>query len=179
MTTCTEPGPHSSGERLRRGLCSRHYYHLQLAGLPKLQRPTDADRFWAKVVEIDGCWVWQSTRFDNGYGGFTVGKRLVRAHRFAYEQMVGEIPDGLQLDHLCRNRLCVNPDHLDPVTPRVNTRRSTSLAAINSRKTHCPKGHPYDDVNTRFERDGRRTCRTCRNAECRAYYHKHKKSAVA
>lgn len=131
-----------------------------------------ADRFWAKVQQVGECWVWQGAKkTGTGYGYFhAVSGTTVRAHRWAYEQMVGPIPDGLQLDHLCRNPSCVNPSHLDPVTAKVNTARSESFAALNARKTHCPQGHPYDADNTRIDKRGLRHCRECRNAQCRAYY---------
>ncbi|MEU7240240.1 HNH endonuclease signature motif containing protein [Streptomyces sparsogenes] len=88
------------------------------------------------------------------------------AHRFAYETLVGPIPEHLQLDHLCRVRHCVNPDHLEPVSSRENTRRGRSQAGINGRKTHCQKGHPFDSANT-YVWKGSRACRTCRSEYAR------------
>lgn len=112
-------------------------------------------RFFAKV-EFDGCWLWRGARDSGGYGKFRDGHTvLVSAHRWAYEALVGPIPAGLQLDHLCRVHLCVNPDHLEPVTPGENTRRGSRLV------THCPKGHVYDEQNTRVNTDGARDCRQC------------------
>lgn len=148
-----------------RGLCARHYQQFRRgsAFTPSPSRnnaPAD-ERFWVKVEENPaGCWLWQaSTR--NGYGCFAVepGDNAY-AHRWAYEQMVGEIPAGLQLDHLCETRNCVNPYHLDPVTPLVNTRRSSRG---NATKTHCPAGHEYNEANTKLYR-GRRYCVVCQAA---------------
>lgn len=125
-----------------------------------------AARFWAKVDKNgpNGCWLWMSGCSGGGYGQVNDGKKGGRrAHRVAYELVVGPIPDGLYLDHLCENPRCVNPDHLEPVTPRVNTLRArTSIAAINDSKTHCPQGHPYDKDNTRHKpANGGRVCMTC------------------
>lgn len=105
------------------------------------------ERFMDKVEKTaDGCWDWKGSIAPGGYGKFTVEKNLVRkcfnAHRWAYEYFIGKIPAGLTLDHLCRNRKCVNPSHLEPVTIRENLLRGKGASAVNARKTHCPKGHP-------------------------------------
>lgn len=126
--------------------------------------------FWDKVNKIhveDGCWLWTGYTKPEGYGQYTTtGRRKFRAHRLAYELVVGPIPDGLSLDHLCRVRNCVNPDHLQPVTTRENCRRgNTGLAtgAKNRAKTRCPHGHPYSPENTYHPPSGGRACRTCRS----------------
>lgn len=105
------------------------------------------------------CVEWQGKYFSNGYG--RVGYKM--AHRIVYEEQVGEIPDGLQLDHLCRNRGCVNIEHLEPVTIKVNVMRGVSPHAINARKTHCTNGHEFTEQNI-YQRPDRiaRGCRTCR-----------------
>jgi hypothetical protein len=118
-----------------------------------------------------GCWVlgahWKSR---DGYRTISIGTKPdgrpipKRAHRFAYEELVGPIPEGLTLDHLCRNPPCVNPDHLEPVTQAENRRRAA--AAI----THCPQGHEYDEKNTRIDSKGARVCRACVNARTGAYH---------
>ena len=122
------------------------------------------ERFWSKVVaREDGCWVWTGSRGRWGHGRVQRGGRnsVVLAHRVAYELLVGEIPKGLTLDHLCFNTSCVNPTHLEPVTNAENVRREMQRL----RPTHCPKGHPYDEANTSLgvRPDGRirRDCRTC------------------
>lgn len=121
---------------------------------------TVLDRFWSKLDKSDGCWLWTAACNRDGYGAFSVNGRMVKAHRFAYEELVGPIPDGLVIDHLCRNRECVNPAHLEPVTHVENVRRGRP-GDQNRRKTHCPMGHPYDDANT-IHKNGRRFCRACR-----------------
>lgn len=109
------------------------------------------------------CWIWQMARNNGGYGIARVPgtRKKTCAHRVVYEQIIGPIPEGLELDHLCRVRECVNPAHLEPVTPRVNSRRSSSPSGIHARKTHCPAGHPYDETNTYYRPGGQRVCRAC------------------
>ena len=131
--------------------------------------PTVEARFWAKVEFTGFCWLWTAT-LREGYGRFQLGKRqLVDAHRLAYEWLVHVIPPGLQIDHLCRIRNCVNPDHLEPVTQPVNYWRSPAVAG---RKTHCPKGHPYSGDNLYIlPGSGGRVCRECTRAGARRRYH--------
>lgn len=147
-----------------RGLCQRHYRRMRSTGSLTLpDRPTAEARFLAKVVKVpSGCWLWTAARHRDGYGAFRLPEgALVKAHIWAYEQYVGTIPEGLQLDHLCRVRECVNPAHLEPVTQRENILRGEAPSAQNSKKTHCPAGHPYDKANTHLRRGGGRGCRAC------------------
>jgi hypothetical protein len=136
----------------------------------KLKYP---ERFWAKVDRggPEDCWEWRARLDRDGYGYHWRGQRglTVMAHRIAYVEMIGAIPGGLELDHLCRNRKCVNPEHLEPVTTRVNQLRGETHAARNSAKTHCPHGHPYSGENLEIRAGGRRACRTCRREQKRRW----------
>jgi hypothetical protein len=122
----------------------------------------EGTRFWSKVEKRpDGCWIWQASGTQNGYGQFWADNRLVLAHRRAYETMVGPIPAGMTLDHLCRTTRCVNPDHLEPVTHRENCLRGQSIVAKEARRTHCNRGHAFIPENIYWRADGTRRCRTC------------------
>jgi hypothetical protein len=128
-------------------------------------------RFWDKV-KVDGgsgCWLWTAYTSRKGYGQLRLGSKDCLAHRVAYEALVGEIPEGLQCDHLCRIRRCVNPEHLEPVTSRENTLRGDTVAARNAAKTHCPIGHEFSEENTRVLKGGRRECRACHRRWQREY----------
>lgn len=101
------------------------------------------ERFWSKVRKTDKCWYWTACKNIGGYGRVKIGDRFLMAHRVAYEGSVGQIPNGLQLDHLCRTRECVRPDHLEPVTNKENVLRGNGITAINARKTKCFRGHGF------------------------------------
>lgn len=119
------------------------------------------ERFLSFVNKTAGCWNWTGALKENGYGAFAGYNRNGYAHRFSYTHFRGPIPEGLTIDHLCRNRSCVNPDHLEAVSLRTNSLRGNSPSAQCARKTECPRGHPYDKTNT-YYRKGRRQCRICR-----------------
>lgn len=128
-----------------------------------LDDPRLPERFWDKVSPepMTGCWIWAAATSAGGYGTFTVHNRTVRAHRLAYERLVGPIPDGLQVDHLCRVRRCVNPNHLEPVTQRENLMRGEGSPAQNARKTHRKRGHLLAGDNLFIKPQGWRQCRIC------------------
>lgn len=126
--------------------------------------PSFDAQFFSKVRMTDGCWIWTGS-LTRGYGMLTTGRKQVYAHRVAYEQILGPIPDGLHLDHLCRNPACVRPDHLEPVTPRENMHRGVG----HGKETHCPRGHPYNGANLRITKSGGRVCRICNIEQGRAW----------
>lgn len=127
-------------------------------------------RFWAKVSvdEATGCWAWTGAATrpgPDGYGQIRVDGRTILAHRFARQVLVGPTPEGLDLDHLCRFRRCVNPAHLEPVTRAENARRGAAhgtYGRAGRARTHCPHGHPYEGENLYVNpTTGKRKCRTC------------------
>lgn len=139
------------------------------------------DRFAEKIALADnGCIEWIGGTNNAGYGMFFVawasGKDVKElAHRWSYEYHVGPIPNGRHIDHLCRNTLCVNPEHLEPVTQQENTLRGIGVAAIHAKKTHCIKGHALSGDNLILRSNGKwRDCRECKRAKDRRYYHQRK-----
>ncbi len=145
-------------------------------------RKAPITRLYDKVRVGDGCWEWTGATSPTGYGHLPVRTtvnepREVLAHRFVYELLVGPIPDGLDIDHLCRNRACVRPSHLEPVPPRENILRGEGPSAHNARQTHCARGHEFTAANTRVHA-GRRYCRACGRERMRQQ-RAHKKESVA
>jgi len=248
--TCPVPDPegHSKSGGLKNGMCGRHYQRLRNGGDPLVKRSrwdgmTPEMRLLAKVdkngplpekrPELGPCWVWGGSKMGSGYGSFYLEGHHVGAHVAAYTLMRKPVPDGAELDHLChpgdgscsratcRHRLCVNPDHLEPVTRAENVRRGSSIfgqnmrktrclrgheltpentyvkilpdgresrqcrtctrlragfkgdldapAVANGEKTHCPKGHPFDEENTYYPPNGGRMCRICRREQWQAW----------
>ena len=173
-----QPRPQTPADLLHRRICSVddcdsiHYGHglcqMHLSRLrrgvpldkPRVIRTWDSNNY--RVLD-DGCWEWLGST-STGYGCFRRGY----AHRYSYELHKGAIPDGLQIDHLCRNRLCVNPDHLEAVTVRVNVLRGVSRVAANARQSHCIRGHEFTPENTRRRANGSRACRECGRQRGRA-----------
>lgn len=128
-------------------------------------------RFMSKVIRnyANGCWEWSACLHNAGYGIIGIRNKMYLAHRVSYQVLKGEIPAPLDLDHLCRNRKCCNPDHLEAVTRRVNLLRGTTIPAANAAKTHCPRGHPYTTENTLIKPTGR-DCRLCNLKRANRYY---------
>lgn len=170
--TCTAEGCESVV--LARGFCNKHYKQRRLAAGGSFSRPSIEERFLRRIDKngpiaihepaLGRCWVWTGPLFD-GYGRIKIGGRNGRhvgAHRWAYEHWVGPVPDGFELDHFaCDNRACANPDHVKPVTHRVNSLRSAvNVTALNAIKTHCLRGHEFTPENTHIIPSGR-SCRAC------------------
>lgn len=142
--------------------------------------PEFDSRFWTKVDKgaLNDCWVWTGYLSPAGYAMVKAGDVRRAAHRVAYELLVGPIPEGLTLDHLCENPPCVNPAHLEPVTAGVNNLRGNSPWALNAKKTHCKRGHPLSGDNLMIGTGGRRRCRTCARLRSRAAYARKKAEAA-
>ncbi len=128
------------------------------------------ERFEEKINKSNSsdCWLWNGKIDPHGYSLFSIQGKWNRAHRVAYTLFIGPIPKNLTLDHLCRVRNCVNPNHLEAVTIKVNTLRGTSFSVLNALKTHCPHNHPYSESNTYLYK-GERHCKSCNVVNMRNY----------
>lgn len=136
-----------------------------------MPRKDPASRFWPKVDRSGDCWLWLGAKKASGYGNFGLtNNKCVLAHRFSFELERGPIPEGLELDHLCRNPSCVNPEHLEPVTRAENKRRTRGIHLLS----HCKRGHEFTADNTYVCRYGSRRCRECMRIMERVRYHRKK-----
>ena len=129
------------------------------------------------LIRPNGCWLWVGANDGDKdpYGRVVVNGKQRMVHRISYETFVGKIPDGLQIDHLCRKRLCINPEHLEPVTPKENIRRGlTGYRTV----THCKRGHKFSETGY-YSKSGIKLCRLCKRITAREYYHNHKKKVPA
>lgn len=146
------------------GWCSAHYMRWRRAH-PELQpAPYSFDERLEARIERDredGCWIWRGSLTSEGYGQVKRDRRNLLVHRLIYERVVGPIPDGRYLDHLCRVRSCCNPEHLEPVTNKENVLRGVGPSAKNAVKTHCKHGHEFTAENTHVRPNGDRMCRAC------------------
>ena len=146
-------------------------------------RPTMEQRFWAKVLksgpipaerpDLGPCWTWSAGRDFYGYGVLWLNERKskrISAHVASYMIHFGPVPSGLQIDHLCRNRACPNPKHLEAVTQQVNLSRGNGVAAVNRRKSHCCNGHELSATNVKLRSNGHRRCMTCQKQDHRNEY---------
>lgn len=169
---CSVPDCESKARSL--GMCTAHYKRYKRWGNPQIRRPvTDpATRFWSKVDKagpipstrpgLGACWVWVAGRANTGYGVFHPARGVnVLAHRWVYEQAVGALDPLMVVDHLCRNRACVNPDHLEQVTNEENLRRGAGYALRNGMRNECIHGHKYTPENTYICPKGGIRCRAC------------------
>lgn len=149
-----------------RGYCNPHYKRLTKYGDPlgRPPRKTSTERFISKIDELDtGCWEWRGSVMNTGYGQFTIRKKPYLAHRYSHELHRGPIPPGMVIDHLCRNRLCVNPDHLEVVTNEENLYRGKGFRILNGMDGSCMHGHKFTEENTYYNPNNPsdRRCREC------------------
>lgn len=142
-----------------------------LPNVRRMPRTSLIARFEAKIQKTDTCWIWIGARAPNGYGQIVVSgpRRVLLAHRLSYQTYVGPIPDGLVIDHLCRVRACVRPDHLEPVTVGENSARGMHPHQIARRAGRCTKGHALTPENSYLTKDRRRICKICAKARTAAY----------
>ena len=146
--------------------------------LSEAHRKTAEEVFWSHAIPAPGCWGWDGKPRADGYAVFFADKKAYYAHRFSWMFHRGSIDQGLQVDHLCRNRSCTNPKHLRLATIKQNVLAGIGRSAENTRKTHCPKGHPYTGDNLFYGSKGDRRCRECNRQQCAEYGQRRRTKAV-
>lgn len=160
------------GLRVAKGYCDKHYRRWKKHGDPNKVETIIGDdlaRFWSHVdIGTDGHWLWRAAVNEKGYGTWRLRGATTLVHRFSYEHFVGKIPNGLQIDHLCRTPSCVNPDHLEPVTHDENQRRGKN-GVLRVEKVECKHGHSLSGDNLYVFKDGSRGCKECRRRASREY----------
>lgn len=168
------------------GYCGKHYQRLYHHGDANFVKPNTGgydlsvdpetglvNRFIGRIdFEDSECWTFLGNKNKDGYGGISVSGKWWSTHRYSYVTLVGEIPEGLELDHLCSNRACANPDHLEPITHIENVRRGEKAS-----RTHCPQGHEYSVENTYLNKKGWRKCKICTADAQRRYQAKKRRIA--
>jgi hypothetical protein len=158
-----------------KAMCGMHYMRLKRTGSPFTVRRvvglSAEERFWQYVNKTDDCWLWTGAT-SHGYGNFYLPREgrtttQIQAHVFAYQTLRGPVPEGLVIDHLCRTKRCVRPDHLDPVTQQLNVIRGDVARVL--RENTCRHGHEYTPENTHINRKGAKVCRICMRASQARY----------
>jgi len=170
QSPCLNCGRMFGAADLSQRFCSHSCYHAY-----RTDPRAVIERLKSRVIvdAVSDCWVWQGSKATGGYGSAGHRGRTVLVHRLMWQLVRGPIPEGLTLDHLCRNTACCNPAHLEPVTNRENILRGSSFAAVNARKTHCKHGHALTPENTYRGAKGR-ICRTCQGEQWRAWDNEHR-----
>ena len=133
---------------------------FSLKKFKRLQMHQYKEKLLAKLDKSNSCWIFTDSLDKDGYGRVRCGDKKIFAHRLSYQIFIGQIPDGLVIDHLCRNRSCANPEHLEAVSNAENIRRGETGKILKD-KTHCPQGHEYNENNTRIKKSGHRSCKEC------------------
>ena len=176
MKTCLIPGCNHIVSA--RGWCRMHYKRWKRNGDPAALKidtsPTGAlGRFFTMVQKTSSCWIWIGQTVKGGYGRFRIKRKWILAHRFSYEKHIGTIASGMQIDHTCCVTGCVNPFHLEAVTPQENSRRAVLRGrSPSAAMTECRRGHPFNSENTRIDKNGRRRCKECARLSGRRCYWK-------